>query len=223
MEVDLMKLNNLIKAFSNETELIDDLLPEINKNIKRMSKLLCRLSLYNIKNNFSTFDMKKSERQKVFHLCNKINYCIRNIINLLLRVKNKYKSNDILDEVFNILIKCFNKSEDVKRIIICLLDKYGFKQRSDNKINNLDTKIIDFSDLDISKILQDESMTENDNALIEEKENKEITKCISNEITNEITNEIDKDVNNLCSEIKKIKNDNAIEQDEEEDILSFDI
>ena len=109
MNIELNKLKKLIEVFSKETQIMDDLLPEIRANIKRANKLFGKLSIFNIKSSFNIFEFDKSQKQKVFHICNKTNYCLRNIINLSLRLKNKYKSFDIIDELFNIVVKCINK------------------------------------------------------------------------------------------------------------------
>lgn len=221
MNKEIKKLNNLIYSLSKETQIMDNMIPELHKNSKVLNKLLAKVGLYKIKNNFSYFDLTLSERQKIFHLCNRSNYYIRNIMNLLLKLNKKYSNENIMEKIFNILIICVNKSEEIKRITICVLDKYGFKQRSDNKINNIDTKIIEF---DLVKMLEDDDYELDDdddtteNSIYKSPINKENAKNVNKEnpidvddyeecsfIENDNENENDKDVNKTCIPIKKEK------------------
>lgn len=201
MNKEIKKLDSLIYSFSKETQIMDNILPDLYKNSKVLNKLLAKLGLYKIKNNFSYFNLTLLERQKAFHLCNKINYYIRNIINLLTRLNKRYRNDDIMEEIFNILMICFNKSEEIKKITICVLDKYGFKQRSDNKINNIDSKIIEF---DLTKVLEDDSTTEN----FDRDNDKNIDNNIENNINNNIDKSIDKNIN---------KENNVMNEDDDEE------
>lgn len=187
MNINIKKLKKLIN-----NNFKDDITPIIDKDLFEINKLLMRLSLYNTKNTFSLFKLNKYEKQKIFNICNKIYLKLKNIIKLCKEIQIKNRNIDIYEELINFIFSIIIEMENIKNILINLIDKNAFQERSINKINHLNN----LSNFNLTTVI-----------------NKDFE--LVNSISENFENEMDKDINNLCSEIKK---DDKNDKDDDDEI-----
>lgn len=188
MNIDIKKLKKLIN-----NNFKDDITPIIDKDLFEINKLLMRLSLYDTKNTFSLFKLNKYEKQKIFNICNKIYLKLKNIIKLTKEIQIKNKNIDIYEELINFIFSIIKEMENIKDLLINIIDKNAFQERSINKINHLNN----LSNFNLTTVI-----------------NKDFE--LVNSISENFENEMDKDINNLCSEIKKDDKNNKNNEDDDE-------
>ena len=135
-------------------------LEKIEKILKLISKYKVKLNVYPLGRDFNIFKLKKFERQRVFHLCNKIYYFITNLLYLVLKTKKLIPSKLLYDDLFNLVMICINELNDIKVIMISVIDKNGFQHRSDNKIHSTNNY---YPNNNLYKFINDNINLNNDN------------------------------------------------------------
>lgn len=185
MEVTIKRLNKLIKEYTKNNE--NDLIKKLEKKLELIDKMILKLCTYDFKNNFTIFYLNNYDKIKIFHICNRTRNYIKDLLNYLFDLNQIFiNKKEIIEEILLIIKDCIKKIFEIESIIITILDKKGFKEKSDCRINKINENLPNYS---IIKIL-----TKNNDEDEDEYENK-------NKDDNKINNKIEEEL----SSIKKIE------------------